>query len=323
MHAKSKIICPSCRAHFSSEANLNRHRGAKLSPCREARRRAIEEKLKLIPDYDHRDPEQIPFSDGFAFDLDDDGLGTDSMAVDEAWYQGTPQVSLADAQGDSDMVDESDTIGTSNNLPEPSVNPHTPTNQKGTIRRHPNQSLSYGRGITTFEKRRYHERADGKSVYGDFKTADVFELAELMLTSQMSQRTESKLLRTKIVCLHPSSTLCKIIHHKQISKSKTPWKNARALLQDVDRLPTSSEWFHKDLTIPSTSEGGVDRVVDIYYRNPVDLVKELIGNPDFNQTGIMTYDPMEVYSENADGTRSREYDEAWTGDWWNKVQVRA
>lgn len=112
-----------------------------------------------------------------------------------------------------------------------------------------------------------------------------------------------------------------LMFHLQISKTKAPWRNARALLQDVDRLPTSSEWFHKDLTIPSTSEGVVDRVVDVYYRNPVDLIKELIGNPSFNHSEIMKYDPVEVYAEDADGVRTREYGEAWSGEWWNRMQV--
>lgn len=206
MQTEYKISCPSCRAQFTSEANLNRHRGAKFSPCREARRRAIEERLKLIPDYDHRDPEQIPFTDEPTFGLDDDGLGTDSMAVDEDWYQETTQASgvehaqTVQTEVGMDVIEEPSEKD-SNNLAEQSPNPHAPTIQKCHLQHQPNRSQSYGKGITTFEHRRQSERAAGKSVYGDFRSADVFELAELMLTSQMSQRTESKLLRTKIVCL--------------------------------------------------------------------------------------------------------------------------
>jgi hypothetical protein len=63
--------------------------------------------------------------------------------------------------------------------------------------------------------------------------------------------------------------------------------------------------------------------VDLFYHDPAELVKQLLSNPDFNNPDIMAYEPKEIYSRNgAEAPFEREYGEAFTGDWWNTVQVR-
>lgn len=53
--------------------------------------------------------------------------------------------------------------------------------------------------------------------------------------------------------------------------------------------------------------------------DPVECIKELIGNPAFcNQ---MHFEPERVY-EDEEG-KSRVFDEMWTGDWWWETQVSA
>jgi hypothetical protein len=64
--------------------------------------------------------------------------------------------------------------------------------------------------------------------------------------------------------------------------------------------------------------------VDLFYRNPLEIVEELIGNPDFNHPDLMSYEPAEVFvgpEGCSDDELVREYSEASTGKWWNSLQV--
>ena len=155
---------------------------------------------------------------------------------------------------------------------------------------------------------REEEEERGETPYGPFGSAEAFELAEWILDTGISQRAASKLLRTRMV-----------------ERSKVTWPNARAFLQDVDKLPISAKWKYRTLEVPSDQEGIPACEVELFYRNPVDLVKELIGNPDFNNPNIMAYEPVKIFvgkHDEPEDSYQREYSEAWTGDWWHSVQVR-
>ena len=55
----------------------------------------------------------------------------------------------------------------------------------------------------------------------------------------------------------------------------------------------------------------------LWKQNPVKCVKELIGNPVYQD--LISYVPQQVYSN--EGRMNRVYDEMWTGDWWWDTQV--
>ena len=57
--------------------------------------------------------------------------------------------------------------------------------------------------------------------------------------------------------------------------------------------------------------------LELWMRDPVACIQELIGNPAFN--GSMAYAPEKVYVDQEG--RERRYDEMWSGDWWWKTQV--
>jgi hypothetical protein len=72
-----------------------------------------------------------------------------------------------------------------------------------------------------------------------------------------------------------------------------------------------------------TSNGQPDGVIkseelELWMRDPVTCIQELIGNPTFN--GSMAYAPEKVYVDQ--NGQERRYDEIWSGDWWWKTQVR-
>lgn len=62
-------------------------------------------------------------------------------------------------------------------------------------------------------------------------------------------------------------------------------------------------------------------IVEMWCRDPVDCVRELVGNPAFKTQG---YEPCRIFkSFDPPGTYSnREINEMWTADWWWEIQVR-
>lgn len=66
------------------------------------------------------------------------------------------------------------------------------------------------------------------------------------------------------------------------------------------------------------AEGG-ERVkpLELWRRDPVACVRELIGNPAFRTE--LAYAPEKAYADRHG--RTRRYDEMWTGDWWWETQV--
>lgn len=57
--------------------------------------------------------------------------------------------------------------------------------------------------------------------------------------------------------------------------------------------------------------------LELWRRNPVECIRELIGNPAFRE--IMGYAPERVFMD--PGGSMRIFHEMWTGDWWWKMQV--
>ena len=57
--------------------------------------------------------------------------------------------------------------------------------------------------------------------------------------------------------------------------------------------------------------------LELWMRDPVECVKELIGNPAFK--GFMSFVPERMYADE-DGM-NRIYDEMWTADFWWNTQV--
>lgn len=61
-------------------------------------------------------------------------------------------------------------------------------------------------------------------------------------------------------------------------------------------------------------------MVELWHRDPVECVRELLGNPSFKKQGYVPRRIFKKMSEDGEGT-NREYNEMWTADWWWEVQV--
>ena len=85
------------------------------------------------------------------------------------------------------------------------------------------------------------------------------------------------------------------------------------LKRKISNLPKQDEWHTCTMTLSE------DPTVQhqIYYRNPIDVIKSLWSNPTYADQ--MAFAPQKVWTS-SDKT-SRLYNEMWTGDWWWKIQV--
>ena len=109
----------------------------------------------------------------------------------------------------------------------------------------------------------------------------------------------------------------RLTHSEQInSKDKLSFYNSYSFLKKVDKLPIGPEWKCSliEVTGDQLDDDGntMSEHLELWYRGPVECVKELIGNPAFDI--FMSYVPEHVY-EDEEG-KVRVYDEMWTCNWW-------
>ncbi|KAI0070727.1 hypothetical protein K474DRAFT_1738436 [Panus rudis PR-1116 ss-1] len=91
--------------------------------------------------------------------------------------------------------------------------------------------------------------------------------------------------------------------------------------QAVDELPVTNQWVCDQIDIEGNRIGEDDKpmreTVDLWRRDPVECVRELIGNPAYREA--MAYTPERLYSDEHMG--SRIFNEMHTSDWWWETQA--
>ena len=190
-------ICPHCVTNFASEAHRNRHWGAKNGACYKKQQKVVADRAAAEPVYDPHDPDRFPCDDepegGFDGGFPKDHYPFDGgfpMDEDFPIYDAPPppldDPPLPDDEPASDFATGAET------------RPYQPLPRR--VVRHANAPKILGRGLTAFEARRDFEKANGINPYRGFVNADNFEHCEWVLTSNISQRTESNLLKTRMVC---------------------------------------------------------------------------------------------------------------------------
>ena len=101
------------------------------------------------------------------------------------------------------------------------------------------------------------------------------------------------------------------------------FNNTRSLLKKIDSLPPGPDWHCEVFEITGDEPDERDptkkrtEVVELWRRDPVECIRELIGNSAFRDH--MRYAPERLY-KGKDGL-NQVFDEMWTGDWWWKTQV--
>ncbi|KAI0070500.1 hypothetical protein K474DRAFT_1608585 [Panus rudis PR-1116 ss-1] len=92
--------------------------------------------------------------------------------------------------------------------------------------------------------------------------------------------------------------------------------------QKVDSLPDSQRWIYDDVTVvgdrPGEDKMLMTERLELWRRDPVECIRELIGNPEFRE--VMAYSPQKVFTDM--GRKVRMYDEMWMGHWWWEMQEK-
>ncbi|KAI0071914.1 hypothetical protein K474DRAFT_1606079, partial [Panus rudis PR-1116 ss-1] len=147
---------------------------------------------------------------------------------------------------------------------------------------------------------------DGKK-WGPFDDQDDWLLARWLLTSGLSQSKIDDFLKLNITR----------------SRTGPSFKNKRSLLKKVDEIPRGPEWTCEIFDRVSDENGSdiaLTERLELWKRNPVDCIRELIGNPAFREH--LNYVPQKVYGEAFEKEEARIWSEMWTGDWWWDIQDR-
>lgn len=168
----------------------------------------------------------------------------------------------------------------------------------------------------------------GETPWSPFSDEDEWELAQFLI-KEVSQTAADKFLKLRIVSrglfrthgqiaaklTEPS--MCQTKERTQLSYS-----SSYKLLKKIDSLAVRLEWKCEVIKVTGNVIGadGKPEVenVELWCRDPIQSVQELIGNPMFREH--LSYTPQKVFTTESGTTRI--YDEAWTGDWWWTMQVR-
>jgi hypothetical protein len=98
----------------------------------------------------------------------------------------------------------------------------------------------------------------------------------------------------------------------------------RTFLKKIDALPTQATgWTCDIVTSPGNrlnDEGDPvsSERLELWMRDPVECMKELMGNPIFRK--YMEYAPQKHFLD--EEGKNRVFDEMWTADWWWNTQVK-
>ena len=117
-----------------------------------------------------------------------------------------------------------------------------------------------------------------------------------------------------------STYLC---HLQTRSRTQPSYHSKHTFLKAIDQLPIGPEWkcelvqVHGELENNDEHEATNSEELELWLRDPVAYVRELIGNAAFRTE--MAYAPKKVYID--PHGRTRRYDEMWTGNWWWECQV--
>jgi hypothetical protein len=87
------------------------------------------------------------------------------------------------------------------------------------------------------------------------------------------------------------------------------------MLKDLDTLALGPKWDMYEVEIKQ--KNGRIRVEYLFGRNIIDVIRSLVG--DWTLKDDLRYAPVRVWMTKE--RKERVYSEAWTGNWWWRMQV--
>ncbi|KDQ52229.1 hypothetical protein JAAARDRAFT_198407 [Jaapia argillacea MUCL 33604] len=122
---------------------------------------------------------------------------------------------------------------------------------------------------TSFERIAREQKKSGGHPWGEFANEDEWELAEFLIKTVGQVQTD-KFLKLPIIS----------------QRAHLSYKNIHSFLQKIDSIPTQcTPWIHQVITVAGDKIHDDDEVmseeVELWRRDPVECIQELIGNPMF------------------------------------------
>ncbi|KAJ3718126.1 hypothetical protein DFJ43DRAFT_1005854 [Lentinula guzmanii] len=157
---------------------------------------------------------------------------------------------------------------------------------------------------TQFEAIRQKQTEKALPPWTPFQSEKEWELARWLMSSGISQQRIDEFCKLEVVQ----------------DGIKPSFHNSRSLLRLIDSLecgpafkctPFRIEGDLKDMNGELRTE-----VLELWHRDPVEIIKELMGNSEFR--GHQKYTPVQHYTDT--DMKNREYSEMWTCDWWWNTQ---
>ncbi|TFK91398.1 hypothetical protein K466DRAFT_541773 [Polyporus arcularius HHB13444] len=157
---------------------------------------------------------------------------------------------------------------------------------------------------TFFEEIRDQKKASGQTNFAPFANREEWELARFLVRSGLSQESIEDYLTLPITR----------------QKTAPSFHNKRSFLQKIDALPHGPQWICEQWELVGDrkdDEGNVcTEEIELWRRDPVECVRELLGNPVFRD--CVHFAPEQLFAD-VEG-EERMIDETWTADWWWDTQ---
>ncbi|KAJ7429562.1 hypothetical protein B0H11DRAFT_1944597 [Mycena galericulata] len=287
-------ICAFCKTAFSSSSLVRRHQ--KMDPTCKVKYAASLEKRQKKTDPPAPLPADLPGPDDLQAILDDIPLENEvhaSQPRDFPEYEDPDQ----DASRPTDS---------------PTVRPAGDTDTRARwVRTHPPSvaaGATYGKAKTSFEMIRDDEILKGGMVLGPFHDDDEWQLAKWLIKNVGHTATEEFLKLSMIS-----------------DRANPSYTNKKQFFEKVDSLPGGVKWRCKHLDtkgdLPDLDKDPTGATMrreqnELWWRDPVECVAELMGNPTFRDA--MRYAPEKLYVDE----ETEVVNEMWTASWWWEIQKR-
>ncbi|KAJ7483023.1 hypothetical protein B0H11DRAFT_2232041 [Mycena galericulata] len=164
---------------------------------------------------------------------------------------------------------------------------------------------TYGHSKTTFEHIRDDQILTGCEILGPFADEEEWELAKWLIKNVGHNQTEA-FLKLPIIT----------------DRVQPSFDKKRTFLETIDSLPIGAKWNIKHVPlvgdILDDNNEFRTETAELWYRDPVECVKELMGNPAFKE--VMDYAPKRLFVD-AEGTEE-VINEMSSASWWWKTQTR-
>ncbi|KAJ6617710.1 hypothetical protein B0H10DRAFT_1797026 [Mycena sp. CBHHK59/15] len=169
---------------------------------------------------------------------------------------------------------------------------------------------TYGSTKTTFELIHDEEILKGGVVLGPFADDDEWQLAKWLI-KHVGHTVTDEFLKLPII-------------NERASPS---YGNKNQFFDKIDNLPGGAKWHCKSLEtqgdLPDLDKDPTGATMrsehnELWFRDPVECVEELIGNPAFQH--VMRYAAETLYADEKGNTQI--INEMWTAGWWSEIQKR-